>query len=108
SPVKLCSVSQIPSKPAVSAKHAWVTASSMAAASSSGVGDSPSVSQPNCIGPLGSSRAGSARLGQYGGLAGPDQGGTLAAREGHEDHGGRGVSRRLGRRAEPERLGADP
>src|SRR5262249_44522360 len=63
-------------KPAVSAKHAWVTASSIAAASSSGVGESPSVSQPNCIRLL---RARFLCLGQYGGRAERDQGGARGA-----------------------------
>src|SRR5262245_49951476 len=73
SPVKLCSVSQMPSKPTVSAKHAWVTCASMAPASSSGEGDSPSVSQPKRM-PIGLRRASSRRVGQYGGDGRPDQG----------------------------------
>jgi len=49
SPVKLCSVSQMPSKPTASAKHACVATSWMAAKSASGDGDRPRVNQPKRI-----------------------------------------------------------
>src|SRR4029453_15634690 len=63
----------MPSKPAVSAKQAWATWASMALASSSGEGDSPSVSQPKRI-RTGLRRASWRCVGQYGGDGERDQG----------------------------------